>query len=699
MMQTSDILLKLVPFTHKENDIVSFTYDLDFGEWIVTSIVGALLIISAVAAIKLWRSYKKDLNSIQVLTAEIEKLKEKGFEYYNTFRENIKQDHKIAHLWNEFDESLIQNKETGKLENSLDADYFFNDSTLASHVGSKFYSALPGMLLGIGLLGTFFALYVALIELNLEGEELKNSIKVFIGMVGVKFTASVWGILLSVSFTFFEKLLEGILSKKISSLQDSIDDIFKRQTAEQNLFKIANESEQQTRAMNSLAETLTQKISEQFNPIVTQMNQHLEHMPTHISKAIGETLSGPLSALKENANNAAQSQSESLESIVNTFIEKLDQTAGDQVQGVQQLMVNTTEQLTQLLANIQEITISQNTMQKEREEKMQELFHCTMSSFEEQMDKIQTVFTGVSQDAASSMQDMYGKQQSAIEQERVSMTEQMNTMTNTLNELSQQSNERFKHMFNEQQKVIQSEKEAVMEQTGAVSSKMETLLASVVEEHSSRDEQMQSLMKMISDKHVELFDKNNHFASQMESLVASIMENMTQKVSEVQGMINETSHKLSSVPAMLDTFADSADNLKEFSSHTKESTNALTGSVLTLNKIQESISNEMKYLETFTESMKLSSSSTADVLKSAESTSKALQSTYREIIKDNAEDMDKLGEAMSKWLGEYDTQVHATMQNSLNEVQGTLSNFANTLSASIGSLEDAIESINTKVQG
>lgn len=656
-MQVTDILLKLIPFTHKEDSGVVFTFNLSFGDWIVTTIEIFLISIFLWTSIKLWISYKKDLKSTNLLCDETQLLDKNGFDYYNDFKNKLQVDKKIAHLWGEFDESLIV-KENGKYENSLDADYFFNRGSLASHVGSKYYSAIPGILLGIGLLGTFFALYVALIELKLDGEHLKESIRVFIGMVGVKFTASVWGIFLSVTFTFFEKTLEGKLARKIHNLQENIDSIFKRQTAEQNLFKIALESEQQTRAMNSLAETLTQKISENFNPILSTMNNNLEQMPHHISKAIGDTLSAPLEQLKNSAQNATESQSNNLESIVNTFIDKLDSTAGDQAQGIQTMMSETTRQLTDLLKGIRDVTLSQNVMQKEREEKMQELFHRAMTSFETQMQQVQEVFGSVSQEASSSMKEMYSQQQ----------------------------------------KVLSDERASIVEHGQSISTQMQSLITSIAEQSGNRDEKLQEMMKMIQEQHTSLFTQNREFASELENSMAQIMNNIVNKVTEVQTMINTTASKLENVPSMLDSFESSSDNLRGFGDTAKEASLALNGAVEELRNVQSSINEQLGHVKDHTQSLKEISSSTQTVSQSSEETAKELQNVYKKLITENTDNLDQLGESMSKWLSEYALQVHSTMQDSLSEVQSSLATFAQTLTSSMGALEDAIENINTKVQ-
>ena len=282
-MEIIDILLKLVPFTHKDDlGIVSFTTTLSFGDWIVTVIEILLFLIFLVSGWKLYRSYRKDMKSTELLEKATSDLKQNGFEYYNDFLNTIKDDTKIHHLWTEFDESLIK-KETqdGKylIRNSIDSEYFFNNDSMISHIGSKLYSAIPGILLGIGLLGTFFGLYVALVQLNVgDAEQLSNSIKLLINMAGVKFAASIWGLGLSIVFTFIDKGLEFSLDSKLEKIQRTINEMFERETAEQNLDKILVENKQQTKALNGLATALTEKISAEFNsiliPRIDKINDH-----------------------------------------------------------------------------------------------------------------------------------------------------------------------------------------------------------------------------------------------------------------------------------------------------------------------------------------------------------------------------------------------------------------------------------------
>jgi ABC-type transporter Mla subunit MlaD len=118
-----------------------------------------------------------------------------------------------------------------------------------------------------------------------------------------------------------------------------------------------------------------------------------------------------------------------------------------------------------------------------------------------------------------------------------------------------------------------------------------------------------------------------------------------------------------------------------------------------MKNVENSISEQLQGLENITQTIKETSSNSASIFTDNREIAEKLQNIYSEIITDNTDNLEEFGNAMSQWLSDYDRQVQTTMQNSLVEVQSALSNFANTLTSSIGTLEDAIESLNEKIQG
>lgn len=662
LMGIDQILKKLLPFTVKDkdsNEVYFSLTNLEPSDWIITGIEVTMFMLFVVFLIKLRMSYSKDKINIKFLKSEVSLLSKQGFVYYPEFMEKIEKNGIVYRQWREFDESLI--KKNSHIKKTIDSSYFFNDHTIASQVGSKLYAAIPGVLLGIGLFGTFLALYVALSQLHLSGNDtdvMKGSIIHFVEMVGIKFTASVWGVFLSVVFTFSEKLLESWLSTEIKQLQKQIDEIFPRQTAEKDLDMMLDEAKQQTSSLNSLAETLTQRISEQFNPMISQMNSHLEQMPNHISNAISETLKEPLNALQKNASSAAESQSESLEGIVQTFIEQLKQTSGDQVNGVQSLMSETTKQLTQLISTLQNLSDIQTKSQVNHQTEMNTLLASVMDQFQENIQKMNNGFIDASTKA-----------------------------TSTYTEIAQEQHNR-----------VVEERAIIAEHTDKVSTKMESLLSKVVAEGNEREVKMQKLMDHFMTQHASLFKHNREFIKQVEESTSSILNSITQKVTEIQTVIQKSGQEINQVPGMLQTFQKSTELLENFGHSANNASNGLSETVSQLKSIQETIISQIANLEHSTNNSSKVLASSEQIIIHSENAAKEISESYQSLIAENDDNLEKFSSAMSQWLASYHHEVEKTMQHSLGEVQGSLTNFANILSQSIVSLEDAIAKLEDRIQ-
>ena len=139
----------------------------------------------------------------------------------------------INHYWSEFWETVVINKDqSGKDQffNTVDAEYFFNEENLISnHIDIRFYNALPGILTGLGILGTFLGLMFGLSNLDFasaDSNELREGIAGLLSGATIAFSTSVWGMLSSICFNVLEKKCIKKLSLKVNDVKKLIDDLF-----------------------------------------------------------------------------------------------------------------------------------------------------------------------------------------------------------------------------------------------------------------------------------------------------------------------------------------------------------------------------------------------------------------------------------------------------------------------------------------
>ena len=286
--------------------------------------------------------------------------------------QNIK--HEAGHLWLEFDETLVETDQSGKvkLHNTYDAAYFFNTSTLAAGITeSRLLAAVPGFLTALGVIGTFIGLQLGMAQLNIAGdvsiEEMKTGVAGVINGAKFAFMTSVWGVALSVLFNVIEKSIERIARRKVADLQERIDTLFSRISAEGQLQRIANDSEQSRESLQGLAEKIGEKMQESLLEatagIQTGLEASLEKiMAPAINKLVDETSDGNQKAL---------------EGLLEKFMDKFGSEGEKQRQGMDEASERMNASLaafgTSMQAFLNKMEASQNDTAKREEELVQKI--------------------------------------------------------------------------------------------------------------------------------------------------------------------------------------------------------------------------------------------------------------------------------------------------------------------------------------
>lgn len=247
-------------------------------------------------------------------------------------RERAQNETLSGNLWREFDESLVLVERTNRLYNTIDAQHFFNTHSLARGLTeNRLLAAMPGILTAIGVIGTFAGLQLGLSalgsSLTTEGEanvdDLKNltgGIFTMIAGASIAFTTSLWGVLLSVIFNFGEKALERNVRGRISALQNHIDFLFPRITAEQSLVNIEESSKT---SQEKLAE-LDEKIGHRLQ---AAMSQATETIREGITDSLERVLGPAIEKLVENATTGSE---KAFEALLNEFMSKMGAAGEDQ---------------------------------------------------------------------------------------------------------------------------------------------------------------------------------------------------------------------------------------------------------------------------------------------------------------------------------------------------------------------------------
>lgn len=732
-MTLSELFFKLLPFTYIEEGKVksainwtNFSLDwakLSDGDKIITGIELFLLTIFITSLIRLILSWLKDRKQINKLFNILNNYKDKdiGLEYGNLVAEIEKSDKTLKNIWNEFDESLIKKHSLdGKLliRNSIDSEYFFNKDTMISHIGSKLYSAIPGVLLGIGLLGTFFGLYVALVQLNVgDAEQLSDSIKLLINMAGVKFAASIWGLFLSILFTLFDKVLEFGLDTKLEKIQKDINEMFQRETAEQNLDKILVENEQQTKALNGLATSLTEKISAEFNsiliPKIDSINEHFSNLPNNISSSISQSLEKPLQNISDTVKNITTNQAEqstqALEMLITKFVEKIDSVAGSQGEMLkesaiqsQKVLTETSNHLNNTFKSMNEMMLEQNKMSEQRDKKIIEDLNSIKQSQSEMLDNLVT-------NVSSNIENLSSKVSGNIEGINNSVSENIEKLVSTISkvneEQSSKSSQREEMLVSKINELVggienstSKQLESETQRNEKISTMIENLESSNQKVISDLSNSMSSQVESMNNNTQQLISKiTNDFENnimQTQEFLESIVSNLKKEVLNIDDIFSKTSQKLVNMPSQIDKFSNSIDKLNNFENSQKDITQKLQDFSQKLNSTTEQISIMIDNLKSSISEFNTVNSNFSGTISNTKELLSHMNDDFNDLNERNTETVDRFSKNVDRSLNDFHKEIErAITGNIIPPLNNAFQEFAQGMSEAIITLSESIDEL------
>jgi len=142
-------------------------------------------------------------------------------------------------------------------QRTVEAAEVFRDSIFAPNfASSRLFLAIPGILTGLGVLGTFVGLQLGIGSLDLSAaglKKLETSIVPLIQGCAVAFSTSVWGVVCSLLLSGWEKALEWFSMRNIRRLQNRVDEIFRRYVPEEAMAELERSSRESANLLQGLA--------------------------------------------------------------------------------------------------------------------------------------------------------------------------------------------------------------------------------------------------------------------------------------------------------------------------------------------------------------------------------------------------------------------------------------------------------------
>lgn len=234
--------------------------------------------------------------------------------------------------------------------------YFSKESLIDIQINADFYRHLPGMLTGIGIIGTFSGLVWGLHEFRPDPGEALETLPLLLQEVTSAFIGSGLAILAAIFITYKEKSILNQCYRLVDALNKEIDGTHSKGVGEVYLSRLVRALEHAPTASTALKDNLLSDLSKVMHDVASRHTETQQQMSqstsTQIADAIKTALAEPMAQLSGVVQNVTHNQSDAvgdlLENLLTGFIAKLGETVGEQIQGINTSIEKTSRSMDQV---------------------------------------------------------------------------------------------------------------------------------------------------------------------------------------------------------------------------------------------------------------------------------------------------------------------------------------------------------------
>lgn len=588
------------------------------------------------------------------------------------FGENISDidnDRYIGEIYQNYSSTIIFLNADSELRTDIKAHDFINVSSVlrSIKINHRAMSSAPGILVGLGLLGTFLGLTLGVQQFDSSTtESIQNSISALLGGMGTAFFTSLIGMGLSTIYIVAEKTILNKFNRRIDRICDYLDKkyfisqpekyalIYERQnkhfaeifttkddngnviTSANLLRDIYEENRKQTKALAGFTEELFFEITN------NAMNESLQPLVKEV-KNVTDTLSQKLEEFAEKVQspgeNLADGIVKELKESITTLLTELKQSvssiAGDKIDELNNEMQSATAALATF---------------PERMESM-------MNTLSDHFGNINHLVDKLVKDSSSVNEGNINQMQAQIE----NVTK---IMTNTTSQIEQLIGDMSAKSLDTNNSIIQQMKEQVNYSTTNMNN-LTNNIQEVMAKLSNQSEDIVMNMMVSQEQNQAVSDKT--------------LASFASTVSGLEDLINNIKNTIGQ-------FANLQTETNQAASHLSELSRNALSSTVTLREAQSNFISEVK-------DNSIKSLESIQGLESALSEAKGLPQEYILKFGTIKDALSSIFDSINSGLNQYSTTVKNNTQEFLEMYSKSLTDSVTTLSGAIDELSSIVEDL------
>ena len=285
---------------------------------------------------------------------------------------------RLRHLWREYAQTLHAiadpanpNAIASWRATAMAEDFLTERALVDTPLKTDFYKHLPGILTGIGIIGTFTGLISGLnhFEVTSNAELVRTSLRSLIQGVGQAFQISAAAITLAMLVTWVEKSTVTSRYRQIEMLVQRIDSLFDAGVGEEYLARLVRASEASTVQAARLQQAIVNELHQGMAVMLAQQQQatlkHHEALATKVADAVAKSVAGalhePLGRMTTAVERLGTSQGDAvggaLEKALSRFSARLDDTFGQRQDGLESMLKRTANALEATVGELGKVAV------------------------------------------------------------------------------------------------------------------------------------------------------------------------------------------------------------------------------------------------------------------------------------------------------------------------------------------------------
>lgn len=282
----------------------------------------------------------------------------------------------LAHLWREYTQTLHgisasdangKNRIVAWRATAMAESFFTEQALVDIPLKTEFYKHLPGILTGLGIIGTFAGLIAGLthFEVSSNAETVRTSLRGLIQGVGHAFKVSAAAIALAMLLTWIEKSLVTARYRQVARLVQHIDSLFESGVGEEYLARLVRASEASANQGAQIGRLIVGELRQALQDMGQRQHEALaqqqEQIAAAVAQAVAQALKEPMGrvagAVEKSGSGQGEVMGRALEGALARFSDKLDATFGQRQDGLESLLSQTAVALQQAVAELRRVAV------------------------------------------------------------------------------------------------------------------------------------------------------------------------------------------------------------------------------------------------------------------------------------------------------------------------------------------------------